>query len=405
MNTAAKKIAFVLSLAVLAYVSLGYVFGRASNDKSYESLTVFSEVLEHIQQEYVDQPNMHLVAVGALHGLVESLDPDSSYLGPREYERYKKEEANQAKATIGVAVSRRFGYIMVVSTLPGSPALKAGLQDGDILESVAGFSSRDMSVNQAELLLTGAAGTTVKVSVVRPGHTKPLDIEIPRAIEAAPPLLETRLENGIAYLRVPEFNAGRANEIRQSLGQFERQGAQKLILDLRDCALGEPQEAVATAQLFLPSGTIATLRGQTVAAKKYSADPARQTWKQPMTVLINPSTAGPAELLAAAIADNHRGDTIGENTFGTAAEQKLIPLEDGGALILTVGRYFTPNDKAILNDGVAPTVPVEISRDVFSGPLGQAPPGPPPGQLPSPNDPVMKKAIEILQGGAAAHAA
>jgi carboxyl-terminal processing protease len=402
MNTAAKKIAFLLSLGVLAFVSLGYVFGRASSNKAYQSLTIFSEVLDHIQQEYVDQPNMHLVTVGALHGLVESLDPDSSYLGPREYEQYRKEAANPAKGTLGVAVSRRFGYVMVVSTLPNSPALKAGLQDGDVLESIAGFSSRDMSVNQAKLLLAGAPGTTVKVSVVRPGRTKPQELEIARAAATTPPLLETRLEGGIAYLRVPEFNAGRANEIRQALLQFERQGAQKLILDLRDSALGEPQEAIATAQLFLSSGTIATLRGQTITTTKYSADPAKQLWKLPMTVLINSGTAGPAEILAAAIAGNHRGETVGQKTFGTAGEQKLIPLEDGGALVLTVGDYFTPNDKIILKGGVAPTAPVETSLDVFGAVNEEIAPGPPPGQLPSPKDPVMKKALEILQGAGTA---
>jgi carboxyl-terminal processing protease len=402
MNTAAKKIAFVLSLGVLGYVSLGYVFGRTSSNKTYQSLTIFSEVLDHIQQEYVDQPNMHLVTVGALHGLVESLDPDSSYLGPREYEQYKKQAADPAKGSIGIAVSRRFGYVMVVSALPDSPALKAGLQDGDILESIAGFSSRDMSVNQAELLLEGAPGTTVKVSVVRPGHTKPQEFEIPRVVGTVPPLLETRLEGGIAYLRVPEFNAGRANEIRQALLQFERQGAQKLILDLRDSALGEPQEAIATAQLFLSSGTIAMLRGQTITTTQYSADPAKQVWKLPMTVLINPGTAGPAEILAAAISGNHRGETVGQNTFGTAGEQRLIPLEDGGALVLTVGDYFTPDDKIILKGGVAPTVSVETSLDVFGGANEEIAPGPPPGQLPSPKDPVMKKAIELLQSGATA---
>jgi len=402
MNTAAKKIAFGLSLAVLAYVSLGYVFGRATGNKAYESLTVFSEVLDHIQQEYVDQPNMHLVTAGALHGLVESLDPDSSYLGPREYEQYKKESTNRAKGAIGAAISRRFGYITVVSTLPDSPALKAGLRDGDILESVAGFSSRDMSINQAELLLAGVPGTTVKVSVVRPGHPKPQELEVGRSVESAPPLLESRLEGGIAYLRVPEFNPGRANEIRQALLQFERQGAQKLILDLRSCASGEPQEAITAAQFLLPSGTITTLRGQTIATTKYSADPAKQVWKLPMTALINSGTAGPAEILASAISGNRRGDTVGQNTFGAASEQKLIPLEDGGALILTVGNYFTPDNKIILKEGVAPTVSVETAVEALGGADEEVAPGPQPGQLPSSKDPVMKKAIQILQGGGTA---
>lgn len=399
MNHLAKKLALSLSLVIVAFVGLGYVLGKTTDDKTYRSLTVYGEVLEHIQQDYVDDPNLRLVTVGALHGLLESLDPESSYLSPLEYADFKKKSQNPPKGAVGATLSKRFGYIAVVSVLPDSPAQKAGLRDGDILEAIVGFTTREMSIGQAEVLLRGEPGTTVKASVVRRGSTQPQEIELGRQVLANPRVLTERVEGDIAYLRVPEFNAGRANEIREKLQQIDRQGIHKLILDLRDSAQGEFPEAVATAQLFLSSGTIATLRGQARGPKAFSADPSKVAWKQPVTVLISNGTAGPAEILAAAIADNHRGDTVGQRTFGTAAEQELIPLEDGAALILTVAKYYTPAGKAVLNEGVAPTVEVRPPSDELAAlEDDEAPLGPAPGQLPSPDDPALKKAIDLLKG-------
>src|SRR5579884_1243092 len=140
---------FSLSVLVLGYVSFGYLFGQTKDDKPYDSLTVYGEVLDHIQQDYVDQPDLRLVTVGALHGLLESLDPESSYLSPQEYAEWKKEAAERSKGGIGVALSRR-GYIFVISSLPNSPALKANLRGGDILEAIGGFTTQDMSIPQAQ---------------------------------------------------------------------------------------------------------------------------------------------------------------------------------------------------------------------------------------------------------------
>jgi len=199
---------------------------------------------------------------------------------------------------------------------------------------------------------------------------------------------------------VAEFQPGATRQIRDELVQLERQGAHKLILDLRSCALGDDAEGISTAQLFLPSGTITTLKGQTVSPVVSSADPSKVVWTQPVTVLIDTATAGPAEILAAAIADNHRGETIGLRTYGTASEQKLIELEDGSALILTLANYYTPGGKEIPVDGVAPTVEVQPPvEDVTS--LEQI--LPPPSS--SATDPDIKKAVEILQDAGAARKA
>jgi len=402
MGSATRKIVIVLSLVVFAYVTAGYVLGRSQDNKSYRALAAYSEVLDHVQRDYVDEPNLHLVTNGALHGLVDSLDAQSSYLSPLEYADYKEKSANGAKskASAGVALSKRFGYISVVATLPDSPAQKAGLQFGDILEKIAGFTTSQMALDQAQLLLTGDSGAVVKLSVIRRGKAEPQDLDITLAKLPAPRLVEDRLEGDIAYLRVPEFESGVTKQIRDELLQFQRQGARKLILDLRDCALGENEEGVSTAQLFLSSGTITTLKGQTLTPMVSSADSANVVWAAPLTVLIGPGTAGPAEIVAGAVAGNERGETIGVRTYGAASQQKLIPLDDGSALILTVANYYTPGGKSIPAEGVAPTKEVAPPAEDLAA-MKTYPP--PPSS--SRDDPVIQKAIEVLQSEGARKAA
>ena len=402
MGSATRKVVIVLSLVVFAYVTAGYVLGRSQDNKSYRPLAAYSEVLDHIQRDYVDEPNLHLVTNGALHGLVDSLDAQSSYLSPLEYADYKEKSANGAnsKASAGVALSKRFGYISVVATLPDSPAQKAGLQFGDILEKIAGFTTSQMALDQAQLLLTGDPGAVVRLSVIRRGKAEPQDLDITLAKLPAPRLVEDKLEGDIAYLRVPELQSGVTKQIRDELLQFQRQGARKLILDLRDCAVGENEEGVSTARLFLSSGTITTLKGQTLTPVVSAADSASVVWTAPLTVLIGPGTAGPAEIVAGAVAGNQRGETIGVRTYGAASQQKLIPLDDGSALILTVANYYTPAGKSIPAEGVAPTQEVAPPAEDLAA-MKTYPP--PPSS--SRDDPVIKKAIQVLQSEGARKAA
>jgi carboxyl-terminal processing protease len=392
MSSLTRKIVVVLSVVVFGFVAVGYVRGRSSDDKAFRALTVYGEVLDKVQREYVDEPNLHQVTSGALHGLFDSLDPQSSYLSPLEYKDYAEKSAAPAKAGSGLALTKRFGYISVISALPDSPGQKAGLQIGDVLEKIAGFTTGQMGIEQAQLLLSGEPGSVVKLSVIRRGKAEPQDMEITLARIAPPKLVEDRLEGDIAYLHVTEFQPGATRQIRDELAQLQKQGAHKLILDLRACALGDDAEGISTAQLFLPSGTITTLKGQTVSPVVSSADPSKEIWNQPVSVLIDTGTAGPAEILASAIADNHRGETVGLRTYGTASQQKLIQLEDGSALILTLANYYTPGGKEIPVDGVTPTREVRPAiEDVTS--TEEVMPAP----TSSPSDPDVKKAIEILQ--------
>ncbi|HKO05619.1 MAG TPA: S41 family peptidase [Candidatus Acidoferrales bacterium] len=407
MNRATRILVLALSTLVLLYAGFGYALARTSQDGTYRSLGVFSEVLQRVEQDYVEEPNMPLVTRGAMHGLVESLDSQSGYLSAREYEDYKTRVKAQARGEIGVVLSKRFGYLLVLTTLPDSPAQKAGLSSGDILETIAGFSTREISIRQAELLLQGEPGSIVKITEVRHGGTESQNLEITRAALAPPHLLADKIEDDIAYIRVAAFTPGRAGEIRQKLAEFSRQGLRKLVLDLRGCASGSVPEAVSTANLFLSGGTIATLRGQTVPPKDFTADPQRAVWTGPVTVLISASTAGPAEIVAAALAQDRAVPTIGERTFGSASEQSVIALEDGGALILTTALYHDPSGKALNETGVKPSVEManagEEATDLEDGAALEAPGhGPPAFPLRPHDDAVLKKAIEILRSPAAA---
>jgi carboxyl-terminal processing protease len=403
MSSLTRNVVIVLSAVIFAFVAVGYVRGRSQDDKAYRALTVYSEVLEHIQRDYVDQPDIHQVTSGALHGLLDSLDPQSSYLSPLEYKDYEEKIAAPAKADAGVALTKRFGYISVIATLPDSPAQKANLQIGDIIEKIGDFTTGQMGIEQADLLLSGDPGTVVKLSVIRRGKTEPQEVPITLEKLAPPKVVEDKLQQGdVAYIHLSDLNTGTTNQLRQDLEQFKHQGAHKLILDLRDCAFGADSEGVAAAQLFLSSGTITSLKGQTMTPVVSSADPSKVVWTQPVAVLIGNGTAGPAEILASAIADNHRGDTVGQRSYGVASEQKLIQLDDGSALILTVANYYTPAGKEIPVDGVTPTdVVVPAPPDDIAA-LTDQNPAPPSS---SPTDPVVKKALEVLQAGAAAQKA
>ncbi|HVB85190.1 MAG TPA: S41 family peptidase [Candidatus Dormibacteraeota bacterium] len=404
MSSLAKKIVAVLSVFVFAYVVAGFAMGRSTNEKenAYKAMTVYTEVLDHIQNDYVDQPNIHQVTSGALHGLLDSLDPQSSYMSPLEYKDYEEKTRTAAKASAGVALTKRFGYVSVISSLPDSPAAKANLRLGDVIEKIAGFTTSQMGVDQAQVLLSGDPGTVVKLSVIRRGKTEPEEVSLTLEPLPAPKVVTATMPGGVAYIRVPLFSDGMAQQIRASLEQFKRQGAKKLILDLRNCALGSDKEGIDTAQLFLTSGTIATLKGQTVPAQTFSAEPSSYVWNAPVAVLIGNGTAGPAELVAAAIADNHRGDSVGDRTYGTASEQKLIQLDDGSALILTIADYYTPSNKDIPVGGVTPT---DVVRPAAADDVAQLNNIYPPAPTDSPTDPVVKKALQVLQGPATQKAA
>jgi len=354
-----------------------------------------------VRSEYVEDPNIPAVTDGALHGLLESLDADSSYLSPAEYKDYKAHKT-EAKGDVGAAVSKRFGYASVVAVIPGGPADKAGLQATDILESIEGKSTREMSLAEIHNMLEGQPGSTVNVSVVRARRAEPQRIAITRDLITVPPVSEKMVEDGIGEIQVDAFTKGKAQEIAAKVKEAQKAGAKKLILDLRNCAEGEESEGIATANLFLNHGTITYVQGQKYPREAFNADPSKVVTALPVVVLVNKGTAGPAEIVAAAILANARGDVVGDKTFGEGSIQKVIEMSDGSALILSVAKYYTPDGKAIQDSAVTPNVLVADSDD--DGPLpdedeNAAPPDDTrkQQQQPAQQDEQLQKAIQVLK--------
>src|SRR5208282_3917230 len=229
----------------------------------------------------------------------------------REYAEYKQKQSANVTGDSGLTLSKRFGYIIVVSVLPDSPGEKAGIHSGDIFESVAGFTTRDMSVGQALNFLRGQPGTGVKVGVIRRGKADPDAVDLVREKLGPAKIVSTKVDPDILVLRLPSLEPGRADEIRARLQDAEKQGIHKVVLDLRECGRGPVSEAIAVARLFISSGNLSALRGQTVSAQVFAADPSKVVWKGPVSVLIDATTSGASEVLASAMVMNHRGDVVG----------------------------------------------------------------------------------------------
>ncbi len=354
-----KAAILVTSFAVLLFIVVGSLGGvhASSNDGSFHQLQVYSEVLTRVQSEYVEEPNIPKVTDGALHGLLESLDSNSSYMSAEDYKAYKQHKT-EAKGGIGAVVSKRFGYADVVAVLPGSPAEKAGIEPTDIFESIEGRSTRDMSLPEIRNLLAGAPGSTINVEVVRARRAEPQKVVIGRDMTAIPPVTDKMMEEGIGYVKAEALTRGKAQEIAAKIKTLEKAGAKKILLDLRNCAEGEENEGVSVANLFLNHGTITYLQGQKYPREAFNADAAKAITALPVVVLVNRSTAGAAEIVAAAILENARGDVVGDKTFGDGTVQKTIDLPDGGALILSVAKYYSPSGKAIQDAAVTPNVVV-----------------------------------------------
>jgi len=360
-----QRFIFVLSVAIFAALGFGFAmgeFGRfgvhaGSQDGAYRQMRVYSEVLKKVQTDYVTDPNINDVTTGALHGLLESLDADSSYLTPTEYKIFKQRPATGV-AQLGINVSKRYGYATVVSIVPGSPADHEHFADGDVIESIGDQSTRELSLAVIRLMLEGKPGSSVTLSVVRPRKPDPDKITLTRTITLPAPMAEQQYEgSSILYLKPGELTSARVDEIAAKIKSAGK--TRKVLLDLRDSSGDDPQQGFRLANFFLKQGTLGTLEGQKFPAQTFTADPAKFLTDAPVAILVNRGTYGASELAAAAIEDAKRGDVVGERTFGEGSVQKTMELPDGAALMLTVAKYQSPSGKKIQDDAVTPNIVVD----------------------------------------------
>src|SRR5215204_2087895 len=325
MSFRTKFILILLSATLTLYTVVGgWISTRAqqpANDPNAQ-LRIFESVLQHIQTDYVDEPNMDKVRAGALRGLAYGLDPYSTYLTPEQVREFNAGNKDNLSG-IGAELSQVASYLYVVAPMKGSPADQAGINPGDIIEYIDNKATRDISLYDAKQFLNGAAGSEVKLRVLR-ANSSPLTITVKRGTARAA-AAESRLEAGrVGILRINSFADGESVEARNRLQDLVKQGAQKIVLDLRDTAGGSLTEAVALANMFVKDGVIAqTIGREGKALKTFSADSKLTIFSGPVVAMIDSGTAGAAEIVASALLDRNRGQVVGEKSFGAGTEQQL----------------------------------------------------------------------------------
>jgi carboxyl-terminal processing protease len=386
MSPRSRLFVAILSTACVGYIAVGSLLSRVWGDTSYTQLAIFNEVMRIVLEAYVEPVNLDRAMGGARLGLTEALDGDSAYLDAEEFKAYQ--QGKDGDADVGLTVSRRLGFLMVVSARAGSPAEKAGMRPGDVLKTIDAKHTRPLAAQVGQRLLRGAPGSVVKLTVLRAGESDPLDISLVREkLAPAPP--KGRLLEGTTtgYLKIAEIRPQSADDVRSELEALRKAGARDLVLDLRGVAEGSMGEAARVAELFLKGGLVAKVKGVHIGEEVLKADLARSMWDLPMATLIDHGTAGPGEIVAGALLDASRSPLVGKRTFGRAASQKAVPLDEGG-LVVTVAKYYTPKDNAIHGKGVEPTVPVKTVDDDDEAEEGA-----------TPTDVILEKALEVLRGG------
>jgi carboxyl-terminal processing protease len=421
MSFRTKFILTLLSATLTLYTAVGgWISTRAqqpANDPNAQ-LRIFESVLQHIQNDYVDEPNMDKVRAGALRGLAYGLDPYSTYLTPDQVKEYNAGNKDNV-AGIGAELSQVASYLYVIAPMKGSAADQAGIKAGDIIEYIDNKATRDISLYDAKQLLNGPAGSEIKLRVLR-ANSSPLTINVKRATGRAA-AAEVRMEAGkVGVLRINSFTDGESTEIKARLQDLLKQGAQKIVIDMRDTAGGSLNEAVSVANLFIKDGVLAqTIGREGKALKTFQADPKATVFTGPVVALIDTGTAGAAEVVASAIAERNRGQVVGEKSFGAGTEQQLFTLRGGDGLLLTTVKWASSNGKTFLGEdrahsGVTPNVEVkgqEVSESVdpddLTGndddaiakpdqPNDKRDAAPAPSTKPAAEDLQLKKALELL---------
>ena len=420
MSFRGKLSILMVSAAIAMYAVVGGMLSpwtRAQqpiNDAGAQ-IRIFESVLQHIQNDYVDEPNLEKVRFGALRGLVGGLDPYSSYLTAQQVTDFNASK-NSKKAGIGAEFSQVSLYLYVVSVVKGSDADRAGLKSGDVIEYIENKATRDISLYDARQMIDGQPGTAVNLRVLRAG-AKPFSLKVTRGFHKVPNP-ESRIDAGkTGIIKIYSLEAGQADQVKVQVQNLQKQGVQKIVLDLRGLATGTIEEAANAANLFVGSGELAKVVGKdNKVIKTLSADPAKAIFDGKVAVLIDLGTAGAGEVVASAILERKRGEVVGERSFGAGTEQQLFTLRGGDGLLLTTAKWASPSGVPFLGEdrasmGVKPSV--EVKRPDTPEPVevedlidqqeeqNQNPqPTPTPGQeeVKKPVEDIqLKKAIEILQ--------
>jgi len=350
---------WLLMIIAVVFWTIGTGFYRdlsAENEDTYEGLKVFSDVIELIEREYVDEVDTKELIQNAIQGMVQSLDPHSSLLPPDAFEDLQIDTKGKFTG-IGIHITMQDGFVTVISPIEDTPAYKAGIQARDRIIKVDGKPARDL--REAVNMMRGPKGTTVKVTILREGLKKPLEFELVRDIIPVKSVKSITLKPGYGYIRLSNFTGTTTTELERALTKLEstNEPLKGLILDLRNNGGGLLNQSIQVSDLFLDDGKILSIKGRNDKnTKEFNASPSSVKRSYPMVVLINGGSASASEIVAGALQDQKRALILGTTSFGKGSVQTVETLRDGSGLKLTIARYFTPNGRSIQAKGIEPDI-------------------------------------------------
>jgi carboxyl-terminal processing protease len=382
MSPNTRRIVLWISAPVVAFAIIGGFLSRVTaREDTYQHLRIFDDVVNLISGNYVEKADVDKVMKGAMHGLADTLDPDSAYLSPGQVKQVES-SATLPAGDVGIDLTRQY-YLRVIATRDGSAAAKAGIRTGDYVRVIDGKPTREMSVFEGMRLLRGATGSKVKLTVIRGSTTDPHEVELTRDATGASEVSGRIAAPGIGYVRVAAIGPRTADQTKMQIADLVKSGASKLVVDVRRTSGGSLEGGLALARLFVASGILALRETRGMDRETVAAGPGDGTVTVPTTLLIDTGTSGAAELFASALSGNKRAELIGERTIGRAAQQRLIKLPDGSGLWLTTTKFLTPSGTPLHERGLEPTVAVDEPDVEF-------------GQPASTDDPILQKALERL---------
>ena len=383
MSSRTRVIVMSITAPIVAFAILGGFLGKVmAREETYQHLKIFDDVVNMIANYYVEDADMDKVMLGAMKGLADSLDPDSAYLTAAEVKQVESGAALPAGG-VGIELTRQY-YLRVIAARDNSPAAKAGLHTGDYIRAINDKPTREMSVWEGVRALRGAPGTKVSVTIIRGNAADPHVVELTREPEPASLVNGRIAAPGVGYVRVAVIGPNTASQVKSQVADLTKNGATKLVVDVRRVSSGTIEDGLAIARLFVGKGTLAQRESKGGQKETIAATTGDGAIALPAAVLIDTGTTSAAEVFAAALVGNQRADLIGEHTIGRAASQKLVRLPDGAGLWLSTTRYLTPAGAPLHEKGLEPTVAVDEPEATEFG-------------QPAPTtDPILDKAIERL---------
>ena len=357
----------ILVFSVIILLSIWSKVYSQNVDKLYEKIDLFSEVLEKIQKEYVDEIDQAETMDAAINGVLQSLDPYSSYMNPDIFKESQEETMGEFGG-LGIEVSMEAGVVKVITPIDDTPAARAGVKAGDFIIKINDKQVQGKTLMEAVNLMRGPVGTAIEITVIRKGEKKAKKFKITREIIEIKSVVSKQIKNKIGYLRLRAFNENSDTQLKKEISKIEKDKKMiGYILDLRNNPGGLLSKAITISDFFLNEGEIVSTKGRKSREnRKFFAKKGDKINGKPLIVLINNGSASASEIVAGALQDQKRAILLGETTYGKGSVQSIIPLKNRGAIRLTVSKYYLPSGKSISEIGVVPDIKIEEEGEEFS---------------------------------------